>query len=96
VTGAQMGNAARGQGLQEMATMRQMPVNELMAMLSGTQVNNPQFANMSPTQIAATPWMQAAQNTGAQNQQIAQSQNASQGSLMSGLGALGSAALMSS
>jgi hypothetical protein len=94
VAGAQLQNQARGQGMQELANLRSMPVNELMAMISGTQVNNPQFQNVTGTQIQTTPWMQAAQNTGAQNKDITTAKNAGMNSMMSGVGALGGAAMM--
>ena len=94
LAGSQAGNAARAQGMQEQMNLRQMPINELMAMISGTQVNSPQFQAATPTQIQATPWMQAAQNTGAQNKDITASKNAGMNSMMSGVGALGGAAMM--
>jgi hypothetical protein len=88
LAGSQAGNAARAQGMQEQMNLRQMPINELMAMLSGTQVNSPQFQAMTPTQIQATPWMQAAQSTGQQNQAAQAAKNASQSSMMSGIGSI--------
>jgi hypothetical protein len=94
LSGSQAGNAARAQGIQEQTNLRQMPINELMAMLSGGQVNTPQFQAATPTQIQATPWMQAAQAEGAQNQAAQQAKNASQSSMMSGLGSIASMAGM--
>jgi hypothetical protein len=88
LAGSQAQNAARAQGMQEQMNLRQMPINELMAMLSGTQVNSPQFQAMTPTQIQATPWMQAAQATGQQNQAAQAAKNAAQSSTMSGIGSI--------
>jgi hypothetical protein len=53
---AGLANAARGQGIQEMLNLRQAPLNELMALLGGTQVAPMQFqgggqANWAPTNI---------------------------------------------
>lgn len=60
---ANLTNAARAQGLSEISTLRQMPLNELMAMLSGSQVNQPQFQAPIPTQIAPPPLYDAAKTT---------------------------------
>ena len=52
---ANLANAGRSQGLQEMTKLRQMPLNELMAMLAGTQVNSPQFSQIAGTNIQPAP-----------------------------------------
>jgi hypothetical protein len=91
---ANLTNASRGQGLQEAAAMRQMPINEMMAMLSGTQVNQPQFQAMTPTNIQPTPLMQGAQLQNQANQQQYQNQTGMFNNMMGGIGGLGSAALM--
>lgn len=83
---ANLANASRNQGMNEMAQLRQMPLNELMAMLGGTQVNSPQFQPMQPTNIQPAPIMQGAVAQG-------QANSASQGSTLGALGTLGGAAI---
>jgi hypothetical protein len=71
-----------------------MPINELMAMLSGTQVNQPGFQQMQPTQIQPTPILQGAQLQGQQAQNAYQQQMGASNNMMGGIAGLGSAALM--
>jgi hypothetical protein len=91
---ANLTNASRGQGLQEASNLRQMPINELMAMLSGSQVNQPQFQQMTPTNIQPTPILQGAQLQGQQAQNAYQQQMGASNNMMGGIAGLGSAALM--
>jgi hypothetical protein len=91
--GAQFGNTAQQQALAQAIQSRQMPLNEISALMSGSQIQNPQFQAYSGSNIAAAPIMagvqaqgQAAQNT--YNQQVA-AQNAN----TAGLYGLGGAAL---
>jgi len=83
---AGLSNQARQQGLNENAQLRQMPLNELMAMMSGSQVQSPQFGQgvtqaMQPTNVAGI--------YGDANKAAAGTQN----SLMGGLASLGGTAL---
>ena len=71
-----------------------MPINELMAMLGGTQVNQPQFQQMTPTNIQPTPIMQGAQLQGQQAQNTYQQQMGASNNMMGGIASLGSSALM--
>jgi hypothetical protein len=50
---SQFGNQARGQSLQEQLALRALPINEAAALLSGQQVQMPQFQQMAPVQVAA-------------------------------------------
>ena len=97
--GAQFGNTAQQQALAQAIQQRQMPLNEISALMSGSQIQNPQFGAYQGSNIAAAPiygaaqqQAQNAQNT--YNQQVAQ-QNANTGGLFqlggSLLGAAGSA-----
>ena len=91
----QMG--ARNQALNEMIQQRQIPLNELAAMLSGTQVQQPSFVNTPQAQINPADVMGATYNSyagqmNAYNQQLA-NQSAMQQGLMGGLFGLGSAGL---
>lgn len=82
-------NQARQQGIQEQAYTRQLPLNELNALRTGSQVSSPTFgATSSGTNVQAAPPFQAAQQTGA---------DATSGynNMLSGLFGLGSAFLMS-
>nr|DAO70285.1 MAG TPA: Neck appendage protein [Caudoviricetes sp.] len=47
-------NSARGQYLQEQYALRNQPINEISALLSGAQVQNPSFVNTGNNQIATT------------------------------------------
>lgn len=61
---ASLQNAARAAGITEMAQLRQMPLNEIMAILSGTQINSPQFQGAAPTNgWEAAPFYRAGQDT---------------------------------
>lgn len=50
---AQMGNAARQQSLQEQMALRAQPLNEAAALLSGSQVQNPQFSAVPQVMVQA-------------------------------------------
>jgi hypothetical protein len=90
---AQFGNTAQQQALAEAIQQRQMPLNEITALMSGSQIQNPQFgayvgANVVPAPIANAAAQQGAYNANAYNQQVAQN-NAN----TAGLFSLGGAAL---
>jgi len=78
---ANLANAGRAQGLQEMTNLRQMPLNELMAMLGGAQVNQPNFQPVTGTQIAPPPLYNAAATQAANNTSSANSTTGALGSL---------------
>ena len=91
--GGQFGNTAQQQALAEAIQQRQMPLNEINALMSSSQIQNPQFgaysgANVQPAPIANATAQQGAYAQNAYNQQVAQ-QNAN----TSGLFSLGGAAL---
>jgi hypothetical protein len=90
---ASLTNSSRQQGLNEAAQLRQMPLNELLAMLNGTQINSPQFQPVAGANIQPAPLFQAAQAQGAADQQGYQNQMGGWNSLLSGLGSLGSAGI---
>jgi len=90
---AQFGNTAQQQALAEAIQQRQMPLNEISALMSGSQIQNPQFgayagANVVPAPIANATAQQGAYAANAYNQQVAQDN-----ALTSGLFSLGGAAL---
>ena len=95
--GAQFGNTAQQQALAQAIQSRQMPLNEITALMSGSQIQNPQFGAYQGTNVQAEPIFaatqaqgQAAQNN--YNQQVA-TQNANTAGLYSlaGAGAGGAA-----
>jgi hypothetical protein len=95
---AQFENQARQQALAEAIQQRQMPLNEITALMSGSQITNPQFQAYQGSTIAPAPVAQTAQNAyqGAlnnYNQQVG-SQNAQTAGLFS-LGAAGIGAAFS-
>jgi hypothetical protein len=84
---ANLTNASRTQAINEQAQLRQMPLNELMAMISGTQVNSPQFQPVIATNIQPAPIFDAAK---AQQQAAQDAFNTSSGTYNSMIGAIGS------
>jgi hypothetical protein len=90
---AQFGNVAQQQALAEAIQQRQMPLNEITALMSGSQIQNPQFGAYQGATVAPPPIFQASTAKGmfdanSYNQQVAQ-QNAN----TAGLYSLGGAAI---
>jgi hypothetical protein len=52
----------RGQAVQEILTARNQPINEITALLSGSQVSQPQFTNTPQAQVAGVDYAGIAQN----------------------------------
>jgi len=61
----QFGNTALQQSLAQQMALRNQPINEVTALMSGSQIQNPQFQAYSGTNVAAAPIFQGVQ---AQNQ----------------------------
>lgn len=83
----------RAQAVQEALAERNQPINEITALMSGSQVANPNFINPNPAQLANVD--RAGLEMGAHQQRMAnwqQRMNARQG-LMGGLFGLGAGAL---
>lgn len=87
------GMQTRPQALQEELTLRQLPLNELNAMRTGSQVNLPQFNAVAPHQIGAPPIMQGAQAQGQADINAYNAQAAQGNAFTSGLFGLGGAVL---
>lgn len=85
----------RKDALAELLSQRQVPLNEISALLSGSQVNNqfaiPGYAQNS--QVQAAPIMGGIQAQSGYNTDLYNAQAAQQGNLMNGLFGLGSAGL---
>jgi hypothetical protein len=97
LTGAQFGNTAQQQALAEAIQQRQMPLNEITALMSGSQIQNPQFGAYSGSTVQAAPIFAGTQAQGQfeqnlYNQQVA-AQNANTAGLYSLAGAGGAAAI---
>jgi hypothetical protein len=87
---------ARKDAIAEILASRQTPLNEINALMSGSQVSNP-FAMPGATQnanIQAAPLYNAAMQTGQYNTDVWNQQQANNNAAMSGLFSLGSTAAM--
>lgn len=92
----QFQNTAAQNALAQQAQLYNMPLNQLTALMSGSQVTNPQFGQTPQQQTTAGPnYSGAAQAQGAYDQGIYNSNVASQNAMMGGLMGIGGAALMS-
>jgi hypothetical protein len=85
----QFRNTAIQQALAQQAAIRSIPVNEISALLSGGQVNVPQFQGYSGVTVAPAPLFQAGQAAGDFAQRNYQNQV---GAYNAGMGMLGSLA----
>lgn len=90
-----MQNQANQANLQQQAYLRQLPLNELNALRTGSQVQNPQFQPYQGSQIGQTPIMQGAMAQGQADQNAYNAQVGQNNAFTSGLFGLGGAALMS-
>ena len=54
--------SGRGQAVQEAITERNQPINEITALMSGSQVNQPNFINTPQSNVAGVDYMGAVQN----------------------------------
>jgi hypothetical protein len=80
----------RGQAYGEMANNRTMPLNMINALLSGSQIQNPTFQANTPVNIQPAPIMQGAQLQGQANAANSSANAGLFGSMMGGLGQMGS------
>ena len=84
---------ARNQALQEQFAVRNQPINEITALMSGSQVSSPNFVNTNPAQLANTDFAGIQGNYDNAMQQQYQNKMAGWNSLWGGLGGLGGAYL---
>jgi hypothetical protein len=93
---AQFGNTALQQSLQQQLALRNQPINEIAALMSGVQVNMPQFQGYQGANVAAAPVFAGTQAAGDFAQRNYANQTAAYNAkmgLLSGLaGAAGTAA----
>jgi hypothetical protein len=91
---AQFGNTATQQAYQQQLAQYNQPLNQIAALMGGSQIQAPQFQQYSGGgQIGAAPVAQAATNQGNYNTAAYNSQMGALGGLYSGLGSLGGGAL---
>lgn len=82
---ANLANQGRQTSIQEQAYLRQLPLNELNALRTGAQVQNPQFQQFNPTAIGQTPIFGATQAQGAYDQNMYNTQQGAVNAFNSGL-----------
>jgi len=91
---AQFGNQAQQQQLAQDLALRSQPLQELAAIMGGSQIQLPQFSGYTPVQVGAAPTFNAAQAQYQGQLGQANAQNAANSQMMSGLFGLGAAGLM--
>lgn len=89
-------NNSRNQALQEQFNIRNQPINEITALMSGGQVSNPNFTSTPTTQLATTDFAGIQANYDNQMQANHQANSAQKGQLFGGLLGFGSNLLMAS
>lgn len=92
LTSAQFGNSAATQELQKQLALRNQPLNEITGLMSGSQLQMPQFQGYNPTNIAPAPVFAGAQAQGAANMQNYGIQQSGANAATSGLFSLAGAA----
>jgi len=88
---AQFGNTAQQQALAQALTQRQLPLNEINALMSGSQIQNPQFGAYQGQTITPAPIANAAAQQGAYNQNLYNQQVGTYNTNVEGLYNLGGA-----
>ena len=89
----QFGNTAQQQALAQAIQGRQMPLNEITALMSGSQIQNPQFGAYQGTNVAAAPIANATAQTGQYNQNLYNQQVGTANANTAGLYSLGGQAV---
>lgn len=89
---AQFGNSAANQSLQTQLALRNQPLNEITGLMSGSQLQLPQFQGYNPTSIAPAPVFAGAQAQGAADMQKYGIQQSGANATTSGLFSLAGAA----
>ena len=87
--GAEFGNQAAAQALQQQLGLYNVPLNQITALMSGSQIQAPQFQNYTGGgQIGAAPVAQAATNQGNYDTAAYNSKMSALSGLYSGLGSM--------
>jgi hypothetical protein len=90
----QFANTAQQQALAQAIQQRQMPLNEINALTSSSQIENPQFGAYMGSNVAPPPIAQATAQQGQFDQNTYNQQVASQNANTAGLYSLGGAGIM--
>lgn len=85
----------RAQGAQEALAQRNQPLNEISALMSGSQVSQPNFVNPNMPTIPTTDNAGIINNNYAQKMQAYNASNSSMNGILGGLFGLGSSLIMS-
>lgn len=93
---AQFGNTAQQQALAQALTQRQLPLNEINALMSGSQIQNPQFGAYQGQTITPAPIANATAQQGAYNQNLYNQQVGTYNTNVEGLYNLGGSAARAS
>jgi hypothetical protein len=91
--GAQFANTAQQNELAQALQQRQLPLNEITALMSGSQIQNPTFQQYQGQSVAPAPVAQAAAQQAQYGQNIYNQQMGQQNANTSGLYSLGGAGL---
>lgn len=83
----------RGQAVQEALAARNQPINEITALMTGSQVHSPSFTNTPQAQVAGTDYIGAVNNNYQGQLQAYNYQNQANNGMWNALGQLGGAAL---
>lgn len=78
-------NMARNQYMNEQYALRNQPINEISALLSGSQISNPNFVNTPNNQIPTTDVAGLINNRFSQDMDIYKQESANNNALMGGL-----------
>jgi len=89
---AQFGNTSAQQDLAQQLQLRNQPLNEISALMSGSQIQNPQFQGYTGANVAAAPVFQGAQAQGQAAQDIYGQQMAANNAKTAALGQIAGAA----
>lgn len=90
---AQFGNTAALQRYQQQLAQYNQPLNQTTALMSGSQIQAPQFQQYQGANISAAPVFQGAQAQGTYNQGIYGQQMAGYNAMLGGVADLGGAAM---
>jgi len=91
---AQFNNQAIQQSLAQQSALRAQPLNEILGLMGGSQIQLPQFQGYQGTQVAPAPTFAGAQAQGQAANQAYGIQQAGNNSTMQGLTSLGGMAAM--
>jgi len=92
--GGQFGNTAQQQALAQAIQKRQLPLNEITALMSGSQIQNPQFGAYQGANVQAAPIANATAQQGQYAQNVYNQQVGSANAQNAGLFNLGGSAMM--